>query len=83
MADVGLNTPTLHTYNEEINALTTSDETSLASQFEQLHLRFDRFENRVFSYIAQLSNQMNQLSTQHSELITLVRSICPLPPPLA
>ena len=52
MADVGLNTPPLHTYNEEINALTTSDETSLTSQFEQLHLRIDRFENRVSSYIA-------------------------------
>ena len=83
MADVGLNTSPLHTYNEETDALTSSDETSLTSQFEQLHLRIDRFENRVSSNIAQLSNQMNQLSTQHSELITLVRSICPPPPPLA
>ena len=62
MTDVGLNTPSLHTYNEEIDALTSGDETNLASQFEQLHLRIGRFENRVSSYIAQLSNQMNQLS---------------------
>ena len=34
MADVGLNTPTLHTYNEETYALTFGDETSFVSQFE-------------------------------------------------
>ena len=34
MADVGLNTPTLHTYNEEIYALTFGDETSFVSQFK-------------------------------------------------
>ena len=83
MVDFGLNTPPLHTYNEETYALTYGDETSLASQFEQLHLRIDRFENRVSSDIAQLSNQMNQFSAYHSELITLVRSICPPQSPLA
>ena len=83
MADVRLNTPPLHTYNEETYALTSGDETCLASQFEQLHLRIDRFENRVSSNIAQLSNQMNRLSAQHLKLITLVHSNCPPPPPLA
>ena len=83
MADVRLNTPPLHTYNEETYALTCGDETCLTSQFEQLHLRIDQFENRVSSDIAQVSNQMNQLSAQHSKLITLVRSIFPQPPPLA
>ena len=34
MANVGLNTPPLHTYNEETYALTSGDETSLDSQFE-------------------------------------------------
>ena len=34
MVDVGLNTPPLHTYNEETYALTSDVETSLASQFE-------------------------------------------------
>ena len=56
MVDVRLNTPPLHRYNEETNALTFGDETSLASQFEQLYLRIDRFENRVSLDIAQLSN---------------------------
>ena len=56
MIDIGLNTPPLHTYNEEIDALTFADETSLASLFEQLHLWIDRFENRISSDIAQLSN---------------------------
>ena len=62
MADVGLNTPSLHRYNEEMDALTSGDETTLASQFSQLHLRIDRFENRISSDVAQLSNQMDQLS---------------------
>ena len=83
MADVGLNTPPLHTYNEETYAITSGDETSLASQFEQLHLRINRFENILSSYITQLSNQMNQLSAQHSRLITLVHSMCPPLLPLA
>ena len=47
IANVGLNTPSLHTYNEEIEAPTSGDETGLASQFEQLYLRIDWFENRV------------------------------------
>ena len=34
MADVRLNTPPLHKYKEETDALTYGDETSLASQFE-------------------------------------------------
>ena len=56
MADVELNTPPLHTYKEETYALTYGDETSLASQFEQLHLRINRFENKDSSYMAQWSN---------------------------
>ena len=63
MADVGLNKPPLHTYNEEIDAPTYGDEIGFPSQFKKLHLRIDQFENRVSSYIAQLSNQMNQLLT--------------------
>ena len=47
IADVGLNTPSLHTYNEETDAPTFGNETGLASQFEQLYLIIDWFENRV------------------------------------
>ena len=62
---------------------TAKHETGLASQIEQLYLRIDLFENRVSLDIAQLSNQINEMSTQHSEMIALVCFVCPPPPPLA
>ena len=60
------------TSNSQTNAPTSRHETFLASQIEQLHLRIDRFENRVSLNIAQLSNQINEMSTPHLELIALV-----------
>ena len=51
MVDVELNISPLHTNNSYTDVLTSDNETSLISQFEQLHLRIDWFENRVSSYI--------------------------------
>ena len=83
MADVELNIPPLYTNNSQTYVPTSSNETCLASQFKQLHLRIDWFENKVSSDIAQLSNQIYQLSAHHSELISFVCSFCPPQPPLA
>ena len=69
MDDVELNIPPLHINNSHTDVPTPDDETCLISQFEQLHLRIDRFENRVSSDIGELSNQINQMFAQHSELI--------------
>ena len=77
MAYVQLNIPPLHTNNSHTDVPTSYDEACLISQFEQLHLRIDQFENRVSSDIGELLNQINQMFAQHSELIVLVRSVCP------
>ena len=81
MAYVELSKPPLHTNNSHTDVPTFDDETCLISQFEQLHLRIDPFENRVSSDIGELSNQINQMFAQHSKLIALVHSVCPLAPP--
>ena len=81
MAYVELNIPSLHTNNSHTYVPTFDDETCLISQFEQLHLRIDRFENKVSSDVGELSNQINQTFSQHSELIALVRFVyLPAPP---